>query len=139
MPDAVLTKLKQTLKQSGSSATKSRVAIFDSIRQHGPVGTGVLIKDVGKIADRATVYRALELFEKLGIINRIWYGPEPLVELSEVFTPHHHHALCQNCGRAIDIVSSELESVLSALAKKSHFLALGHTVELTGYCERCQH
>lgn len=138
MAEMGLAKLKQTLKQAGSSATKSRVVIFSSLQQNGPVGLGKLIADVRKQTDRATVYRTVDLFEKLGIVNRIWYGAEPLVELSEIFTPHHHHALCQNCGNAIDLTSSELESVLAALAKKHHFLALNHSVELSGYCSNCQ-
>ena len=122
MVEVGLIKFKQTLKQAGSSATQTRIVIFTSLQQQGPVGITKLIKSVRSSADRATVYRALELFEKLGIVNRIWYGSEPLVELSEIFTPHHHHALCQNCGKAIDLSSSELESALANLAKKHHFL-----------------
>lgn len=138
MAESGLVKLKQTLKQAGSSATKSRVVVFSSIQQNGPLGVGKLIAQVGSSVDRATVYRTIDLFEKLGVVNRIWYGAEPLVELSEIFTPHHHHALCQNCGSAIDLSSSELESILSALAKKHRFLALNHSVELSGYCSNCQ-
>ncbi|HVI69133.1 MAG TPA: transcriptional repressor, partial [Magnetospirillaceae bacterium] len=60
------------------------------------------------------------------------------VELSEIFTPHHHHARCQNCGQTTDIASPELESALSKLAKEHDFLALNHSVELLGYCQKCQ-
>lgn len=137
MAEVGLIKFKQTLKQAGSSATASRVVIFSSLQQ-GPIGIAKLIKDVKANADRATVYRTVELFEKLGIVNRIWYGSEPLVELSEIFTPHHHHALCQNCGKAIDISSSELESAIANMAKKHRFLAVNHSVELSGYCSDCQ-
>lgn len=132
-----MVKFKQTLKQAGSSATKSRVVIFSSLQQ-GPITIAKLLRTVRNQTDRATVYRTIELFEKLGIVNRIWYGAEPLVELSEIFTPHHHHALCQNCGQAIDLTSSELEAVLAAMAKKQRFLALSHSVELSGYCSDCQ-
>lgn len=137
MPEAGLTKLKQTLKQAGSSATTSRVVVYSAL-QSGPISMAKLISATCPKTDRATVYRTIELFEKLGIVNRIWYGAEPLVELSEIFTPHHHHALCQNCGKAIDLYSSELESNLATLAKKHKFLALNHSVELSGYCSDCQ-
>ncbi len=137
MAGADLAKLKETLKQAGSSATKSRVSVFLAL-QNGPIGINDLIKEVRANTDRATVYRTIELFEKLGIVNRIWYGAEPLVERSEIFTPHHHHALCQNCGRAVDLSSSDLEAALSALSKQYKFLALSHSVELSGYCDRCQ-
>jgi len=133
-----LTRLRQTLKQAGSSSTKSRVVIFSSLQQ-GPLSMARLVDNVRNQTDRATVYRTVDLFEKLGIINRIWYGPEPLVELSEIFTPHHHHALCQNCGKVVDFAGSELEAALSAIAKTNQFLALSHSIELSGYCSDCQH
>lgn len=136
MHEASLDKLKSTLKQAGNGTTRSRAAVFSAL-QKGPSTIAGLISQLGAQADRATVYRTIELFEKLGITNRIWPGPEPLIELSEIFVPHHHHALCQNCHAAIDISSGELESALSVLAKKYSFLALSHSVELSGYCQRC--
>lgn len=136
MTEASLAKLKSTLKQAGSGTTKSRLAIFSAL-QSGPISIADILKATGSQTDRATVYRTVGLFEKLGIVNRIWYGAEPLVELSEIFVQHHHHALCQNCNSAIDISSGELESALSNLAKTHNFLALSHTVELSGYCKNC--
>lgn len=136
--DQGFAKLKQTLKQAGSSATKSRQLIFSELQKSGPASITGLTDALGSQTDRATVYRTVELFEKLGIINRIWQGSTNQIELSEIFTPHHHHAVCQNCGRVVDLTSSELESVLAALAKQHKFLALSHAVELSGYCSRCQ-
>lgn len=130
-------KLKQTLKNAHCSATKSRTLVFTTLQQ-GPQSIAQLARANAKQVDRATVYRTVELFEKLGIVNRIWQGFKHHIELSEIFTPHHHHASCQNCGAIIDLTSSELESVLAGMAKKHNFLALGHSVELTGYCSRCQ-
>ncbi len=87
--------------------------------------------------DRATVYRTIELYERLGLINRIWREHQSYIELSEVFQPHHHHAVCQRCGDTIDVTSPELEALLVSLAKKEQFLAVEHSVELTGYCRNC--
>lgn len=133
-----LSKLKQTLKESGASATKARVTIFVSLLNFGPLSVGNLARKVQAELDRATVYRTVELFERLGIVNRIWHGFKNQIELSEIFTPHHHHALCQNCGKTVDITSSELESILAGLGKKHQFLTLSHSVELLGYCVDCQ-
>src|SRR5688572_6926860 len=103
------TKLKTTLKAAKYSATKPRVAVFTQLATHGPLSVGALAQSLSDTVDRATVYRTVELFEKLGIVNRIWHGFKHQVELSEIFTPHHHHALCQNCGQTVDIASPELE------------------------------
>ena len=131
-------KLKTTLKAAKFSATKPRVAVFTQLATHGPLSVGALAQGLSDTVDRATVYRTVELFEKLGIVNRIWHGFKHQVELSEIFTPHHHHALCQNCGQTIDIASPELEATLAKLAKTQHFLAVSHSVELLGYCQKCQ-
>lgn len=131
-------KLKTTLKAAKYSATKPRVAVFSQLATHGPLSVGALAQQLGRTVDRATVYRTVELFEKLGIVNRIWHGFKHQVELSEIFTPHHHHAMCQNCGQTIDIASPELEATLAKLAKSHKFLALSHSVELLGYCQKCQ-
>ncbi len=132
------TKLKQTLKEAGSSATKKRVAVFDHLQAYGPLSAGTLARALSGQVDRATIYRTIELFEKLGVVNRIWHGFKHQIELSEIFTPHHHHAVCQHCGRTIDISSSELEATLSKIARDNHFLTLNHSVELVGYCSNCQ-
>ncbi len=136
--EASIAKLKDTLKQAGSSATKRRVTVFTYLQNHGPLSIGSLARAMQQDIDRATVYRTIELFEKLGIVNRIWHGFKHQIELSEIFTPHHHHAVCQHCGKTIDINSSELESTLSRIAHNNHFLTLSHSVELVGYCSDCQ-
>ncbi|MGH7196855.1 MAG: Fur family transcriptional regulator [Candidatus Saccharimonadales bacterium] len=135
--EAGISKFKTTLKEAGCSTTKSRMRIFTYLLSTGPMSVGTLASRLRKDADRATVYRTIELFEKLGIVNRIWHGFKHQIELSEIFTPHHHHALCQNCGRTMDIASSELEAELAQLAKRHSFLALSHSVELLGYCKNC--
>ena len=136
--DSSVHKVKATLKEARSSATQGRLAVFNHLAKGGPMSVGTLAGRLQKDVDRATVYRTVELYEKLGIVNRIWHGFKHQVELSEIFTPHHHHALCQQCGKTIDITSPELEAALTSLAKRHQFLTLNHSVELTGYCKDCQ-
>lgn len=131
-------KVKTTLKEAHFSATRARILVFTTLASDGPKSVGALASALHKDTDRATVYRTIELFERLGIVNRIWHGFKHRVELSEIFTPHHHHAMCQQCGKMVDIASPELEAALTSLAKKHRFLALNHSVELTGYCSNCQ-
>lgn len=131
-------KLHAALKEARYSATKPRLAVFNYLAHHGPHSVGLLAQKLERQVDRATTYRTIELFEQLGIVNRIWHGFKHQVELSEIFTPHHHHALCQNCGQTVDIASPELESTLAKLARSHGFLAVSHSVELVGYCQNCQ-
>lgn len=129
-------RLKETLKKSGYSLTEPRRIVFDAL-VNGPISHARLADSVNERMDRATVYRTLDLYERLGIVNRIWHGFKSHVELSEIFLPHHHHAVCQRCGRAADIVSSQLEQLLAHIAKEHGFLAVEHSVEMSGYCSDC--
>lgn len=134
----MLDRLKATLKASGHSFTSSRQKVFEELAKQGPVTIASLAMRCAPEIDRATVYRSVELFEKLGILNRIWHGFKNQIELSEIFTPHHHHAMCLGCKQSIDIINPELEKQLSSIAKRHEFLALSHTIELSGYCKTCQ-
>lgn len=136
--DSGTQRVKTIFKDAHLSATRSRLLVFTKLADAGPSSVGSLVEGLNKNVDRATIYRTIDLFERLGIVNRIWHGSEHQVELSEIFTPHHHHALCQQCGRTVDIASPELEAALTSLAKKHRFLALTHSVEVTGYCPDCQ-
>lgn len=136
--DSSLNKFNQTLKAANFSLTKARAAVFTRLQNSGPLSVGDLSRQLKTSFDRATVYRSIDLFEKLGIVNKIWHGFKHQIELSEIFTPHHHHAVCQNCAKTIDISSSELESILANLGKKHRFLTVNHSVELLGYCDNCQ-
>lgn len=131
-------KLNVTLQAAGYSATKTRKAVFDKLVGSDPMSVSVLANKLHGEVDKATVYRTAELFEKLGIVNRTWHGFKNHIELSEIFTPHHHHAVCQNCLETIQISSPELEAALNTLAKAHNFLAVNHSVELIGYCQKCQ-
>ena len=136
MPHLELT-LKKTLQDSERSLTLPRREVFRILQVHGPLSTAELASHC-QATDRATVYRCVTLFEELGIVNRIWHGFKSTLELSEIFTPHHHHAVCSECGKTLDLSSRGLEEAISALAKEHGFLSLGHSVELHGYCEDCQ-
>lgn len=134
----MLDRFKETLKSSGNSFTATRQQVFEELAKRGPITNAQLAEHCAPTVDRATVYRTIELFERLGILNRIWHGFKSQIELSEIFTPHHHHAVCQHCGKSIDIVNPELEKQLALIAKQHNFLALSHVIELSGYCQRCQ-
>ncbi len=129
-------RLKSILKDSGYSLTSPRQLVFNELQQ-GPITHTRLANAVIATVDRATVYRTLDLFERLGVVNRIWHGQKNQVELSEIFLPHHHHAVCQRCGTTVDIISTELEQLLARLARANEFLAVEHSVEINGYCSSC--
>jgi len=97
-----------------------------------------LIMASDKLMDRVSVYRVIELFEKLGIAQRINIGWKYKIELSEVFLGHHHHMTCLTCGRVIAIKDHDtLERLITELSSTAGFTLTAHQLEMQGYCERC--
>jgi Fur family ferric uptake transcriptional regulator len=130
--------LRSLLKEDGSSLTKPRRILFDLLLNQEPQSMQVLAQRAKGQVDRATVYRTIELFERLGIARRLNIGWKYKVELSDVFTGHHHHMYCTNCGRTYDLAeNSMLETMIDTVAAKSNFSPRGHQLEIYGHCANC--
>ena len=89
-------------------------------------------------ADRASIYRAVGLFERLGIVQRLNTGWKYKLELTDKFADHHHHLTCIRCGRTITMNEDELEQAIEKLAASHHFSPSAHQIEIQGLCERCR-
>lgn len=130
-------KVKKILKNNDQSITVSRLKIFNVLSSlEAPVSVARLA-DICSNIDKATVYRTVELFEKIGVIHRVWTGFKSKIELSEDFSAHHHHFTCLNCGKTINIQSPKLEKDLHSFEDKYNFKLTHHSLELSGYCHRC--
>ena len=128
----------ELLKTNGVSATSARKSIFQTLHEADtPLKNGEIAKRTPSV-DRASVYRTLELFSKLGITETIIRGWTPLTELAEPFKPHHHHITCDSCGRVVEIENETLEDVLSLVASRYDFKLHSHIVELSGLCDECR-
>lgn len=128
------------LKGHGYSVTKTRQVVFNALTDTGPISMAQLVNKVRLQADRASVYRTVELFERLGIINRLQIGWKYQLELSDIFTEHHHHATCLQCGTVIALEEHEvLERNIRALASAADFVITNHTLEIRGLCAQCGH
>ena len=127
---------RRLLKKNRLSATHARLAVFEALVGQEPLSMHTLVEQVPDI-DRASVYRAVELFERLGVVQRVTTGWKYKLELTDQFAEHHHHLSCTNCGRTIDIAGNELEQVIEQLSAAHHFKPLSHQIEIQGLCDRC--
>jgi Fur family ferric uptake transcriptional regulator len=100
--------------------------ISDRLRQSG--------SDVGI----ASIYRALDLLHEMGLVQRVEFGEggarfEPVVPGGE----HHHHAVCDKCGRVTAFEDQRLEQQLDRLAGRLRHSMSGHDIVIHGDCARC--
>lgn len=129
---------KKLLKDKGFFTTAPRKHIFDVLQIHPALTLKGLI-GLSRQYDTATVYRTVDLFEKLGIIKRIRLGWHTKIELSDIFQHHHHHLTCSSCGRVVILKEdATVEKLINQLALTKKFKATDHELEIRGICGPCQ-
>jgi Fur family ferric uptake transcriptional regulator len=93
-------------------------------------------KDVGI----ATVYRTLQLFERLGIVYRINFDDG--VSRYELNlgneNHHHHHLICTECGNVTEVKLDLLEALEDEIEKEEGFVIRDHNVKFYGICKKCK-
>lgn len=132
------TALNKLLKSSGLSTTAPRKLIFTYLQTHDNVTASELISRHSEKMDQASVYRVLNVFRKLGIIQDTVVAGQKTIELSDTYKEHHHHMSCLGCGGATCIIDEELEKRLDVLAAQHGFTPTSHQLGISGYCKDCQ-
>lgn len=133
------TLLNQQLKMGGYSNTRQRTLVFDALYEQEPQSMQEVIAKLAGSVDRASAYRTIDLFEKLGIVQRLSIGWKYKLELSDTFHDHHHHMTCLGCGILIPLDGdTHIEQDITQLAKKHGFHITRHQLEISGYCTACQ-
>jgi len=85
----------------------------------------------------ATVYRNLNLFKELGLIDerrldkaRCYY------EIKQ--STDHQHLLCQGCGKVIEFQNTYFNKLVKAVEKEHCFKITKAELYLEGYCSECE-
>jgi Fur family ferric uptake transcriptional regulator len=96
------------------------------------------LRDNGTDVGLASIYRALDLLHEMGLVQRVEIGEggarfEPVVPGGE----HHHHAVCDTCGRVTAFEDEDLEVQLERLAGRLRHSMSGHDIVIHGDCARC--
>jgi Fur family transcriptional regulator, ferric uptake regulator len=81
------------------------------------------------------VYRALEVLEQIGILNRVHLGSCHAFTVCD--EGHHHHLLCSSCNAVVPIDASRIESEIRELAQQLRFQVDTHMLEFAGRCADC--
>lgn len=130
--------LQSLLQEHKVRLTAPRKAVFQALKQ---APTHLYIKDLIRQCpqvDRVSIYRTLDLFQKLDIIQPIHIGFKKAYELADPFKEHHHHIHCTSCGRVTSIQSPALETAITHTAEQHRYLLSSHHIEVWGLCEECQ-
>lgn len=94
---------------------------------------------VGSQVGIASVYRALEGMDALGLVQRVDLGDGVArYEPAHAGGDHHHHLVCDDCGKVEPFEDPTLESAIERVADGRGYLVAAHDVVLRGACEDCR-
>jgi Fe2+ or Zn2+ uptake regulation protein len=134
----ILNSFKDRLKENKLSVTKTRLEIFELLYKKEPQSIHELLDKSNAHFDRVTLYRIINLFEKINVSQRVYSGWKYKIELTDSFSGHHHHLTCLTCVAIIPIAEDEhVERLIFKLAEDQGFAPQGHQLEIQGYCQKC--
>ncbi len=85
---------------------------------------------------RATIFRALELFTELNVVERL-----ELPSGDHAYVPcrprHHHHVICSRCGRTSEVGDCGMTAVADEVARRTGYRIDTHWLEMFGVCQVC--
>lgn len=144
MSNEKIENLKLILKEKGYKLTPQRRSILDEIiKNEGSHLTTEEIYDLVKVTcpeiGLATVYRTVQLLEEMGVLYKLDLDDGcSRYELCDEDESHqHHHLICQNCGKVIEVEGDLLEELEQGIEKKYNFKIKNHSLKFYGICDNC--
>jgi Fur family transcriptional regulator, ferric uptake regulator len=128
------------LEASGIRPTRGRALVLEALATEPNDATAQEIwsrlRDRGHRVGLATVYRTLAVLSEQGVVDAlVHHAGESCYRLC---TPgHHHHLVCSECHRVVEVGGCRLEPWLSDLGAQHGFAVTGHRVEISGVCAEC--
>ena len=131
----------ESLHKLGYRLTPQRIMVLEAIEQADShisadeIFTQVLSRYPHM--NVSTVYRTLELLEKLGLVTKTDLG-DGRVRYHSIQDGHHHHLLCQKCGAIIDVEESLLSPLWAEIRQQHDFEVNMKHMALFGLCSNCR-
>jgi Fur family transcriptional regulator, ferric uptake regulator len=136
--------VEKRLRQVSQRYTSGRREVVELLAE---AGHPVSIEDIAERAPRlprSSAYRHLVDLQLAGVVRRVAANDDYFrFELAEDITEHHHHLLCTNCGKVIDVTPTlafeeAMSKYLDGLAAANGFLSIDHRLDVLGICADCR-
>ena len=133
---------ERRLSETGHRAGGARGAVVELLAEQSCCLSAQEISDRlsggGREVGLASIYRALDLLHEMGLAQRVEIGDggsryEPVMPGGE----HHHHAVCETCGKVTAFEDEKLERTLERLSGRLRHSMREHDIVIRGACARC--
>jgi Fur family transcriptional regulator, ferric uptake regulator len=130
------------LSQAGLKRGGARERVIELLATKPCALSAVEIEDelrsLGRPTGRASIYRVLDLLVEHGLAERLEVGDgQARFERSHPGGEHHHHLVCDRCGRLVAFDDPGLEKAIDRLSERLGVRIDSHDVLLRGACQRC--
>jgi Fur family transcriptional regulator, ferric uptake regulator len=132
----------ERLSGSGYRRGGARQAVIELLDEQHCALSALDIEDqlrarAGRRVGRASVYRVLDELVSLDLLTRVDVG-DGVARYEPQRSAHHHHLVCDDCGRLEPFQDDALERAIHGLATRVSFDVSDHDVTLHGSCENCR-
>lgn len=94
------------------------------------------LRDEGSTIGLTTVYRTLQSLALAGQVD-VLRPDDGEARYRRCTTEHHHHLVCRECGRTLEVDSPAVEQWADEVAGQHGFTDITHTLEIYGTCGDC--
>jgi Fur family ferric uptake transcriptional regulator len=129
--DSTSAALRSTRQRAAVAAALDSVAEFRSAQDLHD-----LLKHRGDAVGLTTVYRTLQALADAGEID-VLRTAEGEAVYRRCSTGHHHHLVCRDCGRTVEVAGPAVERWADRVAAEHGFADVSHTLEIFGTCGEC--
>lgn len=129
----------EKLREEGFKVTLQRLAIYDALLKFEKHPNAEMIysrlHETYPSMSLATVYKTMEIFEKIGLVKVLSIAGEP--SRYDYDVSNHAHIRCTVCGALCDLHGLSMEDVRSEVQKLSNYEVMGEFVHFEGVCPDC--
>lgn len=91
------------------------------------------MRTAGESVGLATVYRTLTALAAAGDVD-VLRTDDGEAAYRMCSTGHHHHLVCRDCGRTVEVEGPTVEQWTERVAAEHGFADVAHTLEIFGTC-----
>lgn len=128
------------LKENGYKVTPQRLAVFNVLKntKEHPSADSIYAKlqPMYPTMSLATVYKSLEVFKALGIVQELNVGEGSF--RYDYNTSQHPHIICTKCGRVDDIDDKMIFGLSGIVESKTGYKLIKQQLYFYGYCPKCK-
>jgi Fur family peroxide stress response transcriptional regulator len=136
----IMVDLIKYLKEKGYKVTPQRIAVYDILKntkEHPSVDMLYSkLQPLYPTMSLATVYKSLEVFKELGLVQELNVGEDKFRYDANV--NQHPHITCVACGKVEDVDNEMLFDLIEQVADKTGYKLINQQLYFFGYCPDCK-